>query len=63
MEIYKSGLLHWVFVDRWYFKNWIKCRSQCDLFDIWDDVKNTRTNDVVRRDMGRILINESGNFK
>jgi len=62
MNLYGSRKLHWFFIDRWYFKGHIKDYSQDELFTLWGNIKLVRGNDIVRRDMGRLIVSVSRNF-
>jgi len=62
MNLYGSRKLHWFLIDRWYFKNHISDYSQDELITLWDNIKLVRENDLVRRDIGRIIVNVSSNF-
>jgi hypothetical protein len=59
MNLYGSKLLHWFLIDRWYFKNHIDDYSQGELITLWSNVKLVRENDLVRRDIGRLIANAS----
>ena len=52
-------LLRWILITRWYFKNYIS--EQDDLDTLWGNIKLTRPNDIIRRDIGRMIVNESKN--
>mgnify|MGYP003679904313 CR=1 FL=1 len=59
MNLYGSKLLHWILIDRWYFKNQIKNYTQDELLTLWHNVSLVRDDDLVRRDIGRIIIKKS----
>lgn len=60
MNLAKSkNLLHWFLIDRWYFKEFIKKETQGGLIILWENIKLVRPNDIIRRDIGRLIVNAS----
>ena len=54
-------LIHWFMVDRWYFKEFLKEQNcQDDYVTLWRNIKLTRPDGIIRRDIGRMIIKQSG---
>lgn len=62
MNMYGSRKLHWFLIDRWYFKNIIFNYTQDELLTLWHNVNLVRVDDMVRRDIGRLIVKASSQF-
>jgi len=55
-------LLDWFLFKRSGFKELVRdTKEQDGYITLWDNIKRVRPNDIIRRDMGRILVKTSAN--